>query len=261
MTSRQRPGTSSSPSITRRKLLTASAAAASVAAAGVAGATSPAPAVHKRRRPSDSLRIGLIGIGRRGHAHLHTLGYNTSECEMCRSATNAPEPIAGTEVVAVADTFEENRLRAQAHLSPESGTAAYSDYRKMLEQEDLDVVVIATPDHTHAPIAMDAARAGCDSYVEKCMTNSVAETLELGRVLESTGRLVQVGTQLRQDAMRRTAKRIVEQGHLGKVVLVQDFLHKRSAIVRNRLTRRALVQLQDAVRLSERSREHKHFHR
>jgi len=174
-----------------------------------------------RRSPNDELRIGVVGVGRRGVDHVASLGYPTPD------ERDRYEPIPGTRVVAVCDAFQDHvEIAARQVALTAELPGRYFDHRTMLEKEDLDVVVIATPDHLHVPIAIDAARAGCDVYVEKCMSNDVEQALELGRVLEQTGRIVQVGLQLHQDRMHRVAAEIIASGALGDVHTVQLFFSR-----------------------------------
>lgn len=96
----------------------------------------------------------------------------------------------------------------------------YRDHREMLEKEKPDVVTIGTPDHWHVPISIDAMRAGCDVYCEKPLTLTIAEGMEVRKVVEETGRVFQVGTQQRSEYDQRFLKAIalVQSGRLGKNV-------------------------------------------
>ena len=205
--------------ITRRKFLGRTVQqAAGIAAISM---TNTAPAVLRHPRPNEVIRIGVVGTGKRGMDHLRALGYPAP------GKAVGPGTLSDIEVVAVCDTYENNLLKAVTHVEAAGGKpASYSDHRVMLEKEDLDAVVIATSDHNHAPIAMDAARAGCDVLVEKCMANSAEEAVELGRVLEETGRILQVGYQLRQDRLHRLARDVINNGTLGKVHSVQLFFNR-----------------------------------
>ena len=94
----------------------------------------------------------------------------------------------------------------------------YQDYRKLLDRKDIDVVTNGTPDHWHTPINVAACRAGKDVYTEKPLGLTIAEGKLLRKVVEETGRMVQVGTQLRSDSQfqhYRTAIEIVRNGRIG----------------------------------------------
>jgi myo-inositol 2-dehydrogenase/D-chiro-inositol 1-dehydrogenase len=96
----------------------------------------------------------------------------------------------------------------------------YGDYRELLAKEKPDIVTIGTPDHWHVPIAIEALRAGCDVYCEKPLTLTIAEGIQICKVVEETGRVFQVGTQQRSenDARFLKAIAIVQSGRLGKNV-------------------------------------------
>ncbi len=93
----------------------------------------------------------------------------------------------------------------------------YEDYRKLLERPDLDVITIGTPDHWHTAMVIDACRAGKDIYCEKPLTLTVEEGQQMQRVVNETGRIVQVGTWQRSDHNFRLACEMVRQGRLGKL--------------------------------------------
>ncbi len=96
----------------------------------------------------------------------------------------------------------------------------YTDYRKLLENEQPDIVTIGTPDHWHVPIAIAALRAGCDVYCEKPLTLTIEEGQQICAVVEETGRVFQVGTQQRSENGGKFLKAIalVQSGRLGKNV-------------------------------------------
>ena len=92
----------------------------------------------------------------------------------------------------VCDLYDGHFRRAQ-EIQPNTPTTR--DYREVISRKDLDAVVIATADHWHAPIAIEAMKAGKDVYCEKPMAHTIPEALEMVRVSKETGRLVQVGSQ------------------------------------------------------------------
>jgi len=211
------------PSVTRRSVLRASAATL-----GSASLAAPSPAILKRRPSDDELRIAVVGVGERGTRHLWALDCQDPTTPLAaRLKPKRHGPLDDARVVAVCDAFEPNLIEGARHVQATHGEVrTYVDYREMLEREDLDIVVIATPDHLHAPIAMAAARAGADCYVEKSVTNDVEETFELERVLEETGRIVQVGFQALQDHVHEQARRVVANGIIGDVRTIETFLHR-----------------------------------
>jgi predicted dehydrogenase len=170
------------------------------------GAAAVAPALKARaaQGASDRIRVGVIGCGVRGvGAHIKSL------LDMKESDNVA--------VTAVCDVFDK---RAQAAAAM-TGGKPYRDYREMLTNRDVDVVVIATPDHWHAKMAIDAANAGKHIYCEKPMTHSVEEAKEVVAAIKRTGVKMQVGVQAMSDDSYETAYKHVVAGDLGKVVLAQ----------------------------------------
>ena len=95
----------------------------------------------------------------------------------------------------------------------------YKDYRKVLERDDVDAVMIATPDHWHTKIAVEAMLAGKDVYCEKPLTLTIAEGKLIERVVEETGRVFQVGTMQRTESDQRFLKAIalIRDGRIGEV--------------------------------------------
>lgn len=200
--------------LSRRTLLEASAGGLGGALLGANASAQVAP-----RGEDEELRVGLVGNGLRGSRLLHSLGYPV-EVEQVRRPANI-------RVVAVCDTFEDHRLDAAYRVERvDERPKAYIDYREMLAAEELDALVIATPDFSHAQIAMDAMRAGADVYVEKCMANTIQEALEMRRVRAETGRIIQVGYQLHQDEVHRLAAEYVQRGYIGEVRMAQCTLRR-----------------------------------
>ncbi|HAN99660.1 MAG TPA: oxidoreductase [Planctomycetaceae bacterium] len=95
----------------------------------------------------------------------------------------------------------------------------YADYRRVLEREDIDAVMIATPDHWHTKIAVEAMRAGKDVYCEKPLTLTIAEGKLIEKVVKETGRVFQVGTMQRTESDQLFLKAIalIKHGRIGKV--------------------------------------------
>jgi predicted dehydrogenase len=123
-----------------------------------------------------------------------------------------------TEIVAICDVYEPNLLQA-AEIAPRA--KQYRDYRALLDDRSIDAVLIGSPDHWHTQMTMDAVRAGKDVYVEKPVTHSLEEGSELVRVVESSKRVVQTGTQQRSWEHFMVGKQMVDAGKLGKVTLIR----------------------------------------
>jgi len=179
------PPLSESP-LTRRGFARASAAALSAASyQRVLGA-------------NDRVRLGFIGVGNRGSNLL-----------------NAAKEFGDQQVVAVCDLVDEYLDRAveAAGTAPER----YKDYRKLLERQDVDAVVVASPDHWHALHMVHACRADKDVYVEKPLSLTVAEGRKMIEVAGETERVVQVGIHRRSSPFCREAAEIVRNGEIGQV--------------------------------------------
>ncbi len=118
-------------------------------------------------------------------------------------------------IVAIADV--DRNVREQARASFGSTPLIFEDYRKLLDRKDVNVVLIATPDHWHTKILIDACRAGKDVYIEKPLTLTIDEGKTLCKVVAETGRVVQVGSWQRSDWRFRLAVEMVRAGRIGKL--------------------------------------------
>ena len=208
--------------LTRRKFLKTSAG--TLAAASLS--TVPIACQDDDKAP-DELRLAVIGTGRRGQDHIAALGYLDMESALGQRKKTGYPPLPGQRVVAVADTYKANLDDGARQIQATLGEVAkYKDYRDLLDREDLDAVVIATPDHLHTQIAIAAINKGLDVYVEKSISNNLAETFELEAALQKQGRILQSGFQTQQDHMHELAANTVANGHIGKVHMVENFLHR-----------------------------------
>ena len=154
---------------------------------------------------NERLGVGFIGTGGRAGAHINIVLDLKKE--------------GRAEPVAVCDVYGP-RVRAAAERT---GAKVYRNYRELLEDPQVDVVCIATPDRHHAPQAIDAVRAGKDVYVEKPLTHWLQFDLarQLAEEAEKHKRIVQVGTQYMADPAYAEAHDLVREGAIGKVVHVQ----------------------------------------
>lgn len=130
------------------------------------------------------------------------------------------------DFVAVCDV-DKNRANRSLGLTGGKGKA-YHDYRAVLDRDDIDVVTIATPDHWHTKIAIDAMRAGKDVYCEKPLTLTIKEGQQICQVVRDTGRVFQVGTQQRSEwnGYFLQAMALIREGRIGKIRRVEVNLHK-----------------------------------
>lgn len=162
----------------------------------------PAPS----QSANDRIQVGIIGPGVRGMQL-------TKQCIEYGSKYNA-------RVGAVCDTWTRH-LEAAAKLVGESYGAkpkSYGHFEDMLADQELDAVMIATPDHTHAKMMKAALEAGKDVYVEKPMGNVLSEVNEAFETAERSDRVIQVGTQRRSFPRYRAAADIVREGRIGEIV-------------------------------------------
>jgi predicted dehydrogenase len=101
------------------------------------------------------------------------------------------------------------------------GAVGYNDFREVMARDDIDAVVVATPDHWHAPISIAAMRSGKDVYCEKPMTLTIAEGRAMSDVSRQYGRILQCGSQRRSGGKQRRACELVRNGRIGKLQRVE----------------------------------------
>ncbi len=135
----------------------------------------------------------------------------------------AREAAAYGRIAAIADVDED--VLAQARASFGSRAKIYENYQDMLARDDVDVVTIGSPDHWHVKMAIDACRAGKDVYVEKPLSLTIDEGKQLRKVVEETGRVVQVGSWQRSDHRFRLAVEMVRDGRIGDLQRVDIVLN------------------------------------
>ena len=161
--------------------------------------------------PNDRVRVALIGHGIMGSGDART-----------SLATGS------VEMVAVADVYEGRLTKAKEVLGSHVFTTR--DYREVLARKDVDAVIIATPDHWHRKIAVDAMNAGKDVYVEKPMVQLVDDGKEVIDTEKRTGRILQVGSQRVSSIIYQKAKELLERGAIGEINLVEAWVDRNSAI-------------------------------
>lgn len=170
-----------------------------------AGATAAPTVTGRKSGPvgaGDRIRAAFIGVGGMGRSNL-------------RSFMLMDE----VSVAAVCDVWEHNLQMAARMTEGQEGGAAktFSDFRRVLELRDVDVVVVSTPDHWHALPAILACQAGKDVYVEKPLALTIEEGRRMVEAARKDGRVVQVGTQQRSGKHYQEAVRLIREGRIGKV--------------------------------------------
>ncbi|MGC9328163.1 MAG: Gfo/Idh/MocA family oxidoreductase, partial [Candidatus Hinthialibacter sp.] len=195
----------SSKSNNRRNFLKSSLAAGAVVSS-MGSARSYARVIGA----NDRIHIGMIGTGGRGRWHIGWL-HRISESE-------------NVEIMAVCDIWDVNRGHGEAEVQKrfENNPKLYKNYRRMLDDKDIDAVVIATPDHQHCPMLADAVRAGKDAYVEKPIAVTLDELIEANDVVKASKQIVQNGSQGRSSAGAAAAKEFYQSGKIGKLLRVEE---------------------------------------
>ena len=159
------------------------------------------------------LRVGLIGTGWYGKADLFRL---------IQIAPVEVVSLCDVDRAMLADAAEQVASRQVSKKAPRT----YGDYRKMLAERDLDLVLIATPDHWHALAFLEAVKAGADVYVQKPVSVDVVEGQAMLAAARQYSRVVQVGTQRRSTPhLMEAREQIVQAGRLGKVGLVEVYCY------------------------------------
>jgi predicted dehydrogenase len=163
----------------------------------------------QRSAPGKRLTLGIICLGRMGRVHL---------------ANTLPRDDVEVLAVCEVDTARREDAKRLAHeaYSDKAGATyrgcrAYNDFREVLTRPDIDAVIIATPDHWHAYMAIAAVKAGKDVYCEKPLTHNIHESLEIVNAVRQTSRVLQVGSMQRSSRMFRVSCELVRNGILGRL--------------------------------------------
>ena len=193
-------------SLTRRQFL--KNAAVSAAGAALAGPAIVPSSVLGDNPPSERIVVGCIGVGRMGQSDLReALGFSQ------------------TQVVAVCDVdsrrLEDARQIVEKHYSRQKpagtykGCATYKDFRELIARDDIDAVIIATPDHWHTIPAIEAARAGKDIFLQKPLSLTIREGRLVSDTVRRYGNIFQIGSQQRSDERFRFGCELVRNGRIG----------------------------------------------
>lgn len=186
-------------SLNRRQFLRAAGQTATVLAA----ASPTASALLAASAPAKPIGVGCIGVGTRGG-------------DLLDAVALAP----GVKVVAVCDVYGPHRQKG-VERSHNPDVKAYVDYRELLADPKVDAVVIATPDHWHCQMVLDATKAGKDIYCEKGLSRTLAEAKRMRDALKRSNVVFQLGHQARQATCALQAKELIADGILGPITLVR----------------------------------------
>ncbi|MDA3927850.1 MAG: Gfo/Idh/MocA family oxidoreductase [Prolixibacteraceae bacterium] len=190
-----------------------------------------------------TIRIGIIGYGIRGKQLMQAAGFASptviddwkigtkNNSKDARYSDYLAQDNLNIVVNGVCDLFDvraEDALKAAANINREGSDGKmevtakrYRRYSDLINAKDIDAVIIATPDHWHSRMAIDAAKAGKHVYVEKGLTRTANEVFELRKAIKESGVTMQLGHQGRQTASYNKAKEIIDKGILGKISLIE----------------------------------------
>src|ERR1700736_2708879 len=185
--------------------LSAAAAGASLGLKTIFLDPDPLWALPQTVAASDQVRFGMIGIGMQGSGLL----------------ANSIE-LPGVQCVAACDLYDGRHTLAKEIVGPNLPTTRR--YHELLENQEIDCIVAAVPDHWHKQVVVDAVSAGKDIYIEKPMSHTGAEGVEMVAAAKKNGRIVQVGSQRVSSVICAKAKELVAQGVLGDLMLVEGSL-------------------------------------
>jgi len=160
---------------------------------------------------NDRINLAFIGVGGRGRSLL-------------REVMGIGEESNDVQVIAVCDVYEKRKRLA----SEVASCTGYLDYEEILEREDVDAIVNATPDHWHAAISIEAMEKGKDVYLEKPMTHTIEEAKQVVKTVKETGRVLQVGSQTTSRDQWWKAREIIQKGLIGKLLMSQGSYHRNS---------------------------------
>lgn len=184
-----------------------------MASAWVGTSVRRAPA--ESRSANQTVNIGCVGVGGKG-------------------ASDLRETSVGHNIVALCDV-DEQRLAAAAKDFPKSRT--YTDWRKLLEQRDLDAVTVSTPDHMHAPVTVAAMQRGKHVFTQKPLTRTVYESRRMAQIAAAEGLVTQMGIQHHASARMKRIVRAIHDGIIGKVSEVHAWTDRPGHFWKQGLTR------------------------
>src|SRR6478609_3975968 len=163
----------------------------------------------KVKGANDRVAVGYIGLGAMGSGNL---GYGMKVPEV--------------QVAALCDVYQPHLERAQAAARKNSfEPKTFTDFRQLLADKSIDAVCIATPDHWHAYMTVEACKQGKDVYVEKPVSVAVDEGMKMVEAARKYNRVVQAGTMQRSSAHFQKAVEIVRSGQLGKITFCRAWTH------------------------------------
>src|SRR5229473_1232036 len=175
-----------------------------------AAAASPLLAQVRGRSANDQVQIAIIGAGGQGTGHVQS------------------SIAGGAKLVAASDIYQGRLTRVNEVFGKD--VFVTRDYREVLARPDVDAVIIATPDHWHVKIAIDAMNAAKDVYLEKPMVQLIGDGQPLIEAQRKTGRILQVGSQRVSSIVYQKAQELMQSGAIGQLNMVEAWWDRNSAI-------------------------------
>src|SRR5512140_3591751 len=190
--------------LTRRAFLEKAGTITAIGFAAPHLAVAGQPATRPKPGPNSRIHLGLIGCGGMGRANLG-------------ACAKQPDVV----VTGACDPWKSRRDEVVQQFK--DTCKGYADYREVLQQRDLDAVIVATPPHWHALVAIAACEAGKDVYVQKPMTLHLGESFALRNAVKKHNVVCQVGTQIHASDNYRRVVELVRSGNLGPVSTARTF--------------------------------------
>ncbi len=209
-------------SVTRREFLQTTSAATGVV---VAAGTFAHPAIGAVKGANERLNFAILGPGGRAQAHIGHL------LDMKKEGK-------AVDIIGVADVWDGNKKvgrglypsAERCGLDAGDKTKVTKDYRKLIENKDIDAVVIATPDHWHATMAIQAMEAGKDVYCEKPMCHTIDEARRITETQAKTKQIMTVGVQSTASPIWKMANDVITSGKIGHVMQAQTSYYRNSSM-------------------------------
>lgn len=158
-----------------------------------------------------------------GNIQVACIGFGIMGQGDCRTAVTVP----GVKLVAVCDIYDGRTKKAKEVYGKDLFTTR--EYEEVLARKDIDAVIIATPDHWHARMSIDAMEAGKDVYCQKPVVQKIEEGLGVVEAERRTRRIFQVGSQRASSVLYEKARQLIRQGAIGKVHMVESWLDRNSS--------------------------------
>jgi predicted dehydrogenase len=173
-------------------------------AAAAPGAAAQSPG------PNSRIQVGVIGTGARSH-------------ELMAALLRLPD----AQIVGVTDAYTGRVERALERVGKQA--KSYSSYKEILADKSIDAVVVATPDHWHKQMVLDAVQAGKDVYCEKPLTFRSSDGMEIVKAAQNAKRIVQVGSQGVSSESQREARQLIRSGKVGRVTMIRAAYNRNTA--------------------------------